>query len=378
MSLYVQNYPTQPYDAIQAGVIIADIFGVAINWYVDRTPLLYHLPRLYTGAPTFTITNDNYRSRSVALSGSYSTSGTTLTFTDATEFEVGDVLLVESEYFLVTATHATTPTVTFAYAGSTNANHASGKIAQLITNTRTGAETLIGASSRTPVAVVQDCQTVQHAYRVGGSLASTTNYVSGLGTPLQRDKMIAMQHCFDDFESAMYRGVGISYGAGSGTRAMMKGLASLIVTNLVTSPTNAGAYKPSDFVRDVVQPAFDNGGNPSAIVVSTDFLTGLETWGMPAVRLEAGATEFGTKINVFEVPFLAGMTIIPAPLLPKGTAFALTTMEVRARIKRALFDKPRGSAGDAYEGDMIMEGAIELDNEAHHTYVSGITAFSAS
>jgi Family of unknown function (DUF5309) len=378
MSAYVTNYPLQPYDAIQNSVIVNDVFGIAINWFVNRTPLISRLPKLPVGSPTFLITNDNYRPRSQLLSSSYSTTGTTLTFTDATEFDVGDVLQVDSEYFLVTATSATTPTVTFAYAGSSNANHSSGATAYLITNTRTGAEVNIQGLSREPATVTQYCQTIMHAYQVGGSLATTQNYVSGLGTPLDRDRMLALQNVMDDFESAMYYGQAISYGSAAGARAMMGGISSLIKTNTTSAPTNAAAYKPSDLVRDTVQACFSNGGNPNVLIVSTDFMQGLETWGQAVQRLEAGANVFGTPINMFEAPFLDGQVIIPAPLLRKGTVIALTSPEARVRLKRPLFEKPRGSRGDAIEGDMIMEGAIELDNEAHHAYVTGITAFSAS
>jgi hypothetical protein len=37
----------------------------------------------------------------------------------------------------------------------------------------------------------------------------------------------------------------------------------------------------------------------------------------------------------------------------------------------------RGNRGDMLEGDWIMEGAVEVVNEAHHAWVDGITAFSA-
>lgn len=378
MSLYATSYPVVPYDSMQAGVIVPDIFGVAINWYVNRTPLLSRLPKLPVGSLDFYFTNDNYRPRSQNLSSSYSTTGTTLAFTDATEFDVGDVIQVESEYFLVTATHATTPTVTFAYGGSTNANHASGTAAYLITNTRTGGELNIAGLSRKPTAVTQSCQTVQHAYQIGGALATTENYVSGLGTPLDRDRMLCMQHCMDDFESAMYYGVRISYGAASGSRAMMSGLSNLVTTNKSTQPTNYNAYKPSDLIRDTMQACFSSGGNPSGLIVSTDFMDGFATWGHPLVRLEAGAVRFGVKVDVFSAPFLNDLKILPAPLLRPGTVICLTEPEVKVRLKRALYEKPRGSRGDAIEGDMIMEGAIELDNEAHHAFVSGITGFAAA
>jgi hypothetical protein len=152
----------------------------------------------------------------------------------------------------------------------------------------------------------------------------------------------------------------------------------LLVTNNTSTPANATAYKPSDLVRDAMQSAFQSGGNPSLMLMSPDFMTGMAVWGHAAQRLQAGATVFGTPIDLFEAPFLSGVYIIPAPLLRPGTVITFTMPEVRIRVKRNMIDKPRGSRGDAYEGDMIMEGAMEVDNEAHHSFVTGITGFAAA
>lgn len=381
MSLYSTAFPLTPYDAMTAGVIPSDVYGIAINWFVNRAPLFSRLNKLPVGSQDFLITNDKFRPRSANLNAAFSdTSNTAATFADATIFDVGDVIQVDNELMLVTAiTNSTTLAVTRGYASSTAATHTNATTAYLITNTRTGAETEAAAMSRIPTTVTQSCQTVMHAYRVGGSLQSTDNYVSPMGTPLDRDRMLAMQHVADDVESACYYGTRLSYGSSSGARAMMAGLANLIVTNKVTSPTNSSAYKPSDFVKDAIAKCFSNGGSPNvALVSASDFMEGLTIWGQALVRLDAGATTLGVSIDAFAAPFLDDLTIIPAPLLRSGTAIVLTASEVKMRVKRPLFDKPRGSRGDATEGDMIWEGAIELDNEAHHAFVSGIGAFSAS
>ena len=246
-----------------------------------------------------------------------------------------------------------------------------------MSNSRTGAEVNVTSVSRIPQAVTQYCQTVQHAYQVGGALQADANYVSGFATPLDRDRMLAMQHVMDDFESACYYGKGVPLSSTT-SRPLMKGIQALIQTNNVTAPTNAAAYKPSDLVRDTLQACFNGGGNPSVLVVSTDFLSGFAVWGHAAMRLPAGSNVFGTPIDLFEAPFLSGISIIPAPLLRPGTAICLSDTEVRIRLKRPMIDKPRGSRGDAFEGDIIMEGAIEVDNEAHHAWVSGVTAFAAA
>ncbi len=152
----------------------------------------------------------------------------------------------------------------------------------------------------------------------------------------------------------------------------------LLTANQTTNPVNAGAYKPTDLIRDTLQQCRINGGDPDVLLVSSNFMTGLATWGMAVQKIDAGVNVFGTPIDVFEAPFLGGVSIIEAPLLNPSTAICLTSSEVRMRMKRNEFWNPRGVRGDAYEGDWIAEGAIEVDNQAHHAWVEGITAFSAS
>src|SRR5512147_599073 len=118
-----QSGPVDQYTAVNAGVIPNDVFGVAINWFVNRTPLISRLPKVPVGSPQFLITNDNYRPRSFALQAAYTSAGTALTVTDSSSFAVGDVLNNGSQYFLVTAiANATSITVTPNYANSTGAN----------------------------------------------------------------------------------------------------------------------------------------------------------------------------------------------------------------------------------------------------------------
>jgi hypothetical protein len=142
---------------------------------------------------------------------------------DTSSFDVGDVVQVDSEFLLVTAISSghtvPSPAATPARPPPRTATR---RHAYLITNTRTGAEIDISAMSRTPVVVTQNCQTIQHAYQVGGALQSATNYVSGLGTPLDRDRMLAIQHCVDDFESALLYGKGVAWPRRR-PRPMMKG-----------------------------------------------------------------------------------------------------------------------------------------------------------
>ena len=60
--------PLTQWEAFNAGVIPNYVFGVAINWFVNRTPLTSRLPKLPVGSAQFLVTNDNYRPRSQVLS----------------------------------------------------------------------------------------------------------------------------------------------------------------------------------------------------------------------------------------------------------------------------------------------------------------------
>ncbi|CAB4130706.1 Family of unknown function (DUF5309) [uncultured Caudovirales phage] len=380
MPLNSAVYPTNFYESWNAGVIPPDVFGIAINWFVNRTPLFSRVPKLPVGSVEFRITNDNYRPSSTVLANgsTVTNSATSFVVADASTFLKGDLIQIENEVIRVTADptiSSNTLTVSRGYGGTTAASHVDTLAVYLIGNARLGNEINQTGISRLPAPVTQYCQTIQHPYQVGGSLNSTANYVSGLGSPLQRDKMMGLQHAMDDFERSAY------YGAGQAPTASlppaMKGLKNLIATNKVTSPTNAGAYKPDDLIRDTVQACFANGGKPDTLLVSTNFLQGLAVWSNHVQRLAPNSTIFGDPVDTFAVSFLPNIDIVPSPLLRPFTAVALSSQEVRARIKRPMVDYPRGRRGDAEEGDIILEAAIELDNEAHHAWVEGITAFSA-
>ena len=208
-------------------------------------------------------------------------------------------------------------------------------------------------------------------------MQASTGYQTSVGvrTPFDQVKMDALQNLMDDMETSSYYGIGDDPAVAA--RPKQKGLRSLIVTNKLTAPTNASAYRAVDFIRDTMQACRQNGGDPDVLLLSSNFMTGLATWGQAVQRIDAGVNIFGTPINVFEAPFLGGVSIIEAPLLRPYSAACLTSSEVRMRMKRNEYWNPRGSRGDAFEGDWIAEGAIELDNEMHHAWVEGITGFSA-
>jgi Family of unknown function (DUF5309) len=362
--------------------IVNDIYVVASNWFVNRCPIVTRTPRVPVGSTTFSIVSRRFRPRVASLGASVASGDALITLVDASPFMNGDVLeLASGERVEIIGDPnlvANTVPVRRAIEGTTAGSGFANDTIRLISNSRTGAEINQNGVAIRPVGVTQFCQTWQHPVQVAGSLQSSAAYQTspGVRTPFEQSKMDALQNLMDDMESSVYYGRGEDPAVAA--RPKQKGLKTLLSVNNTTNPTNAGAYKATDFLRDTLQLARTGGGDPDVLLLSTNFMLGLATWGQSVMRLNAGTNVFGTPIDVFEAPFLGGVTIIEAPLLKPFTAVALTSSEVRMRMKRNEFWNPRGTRGDSFEGDWMAEGAIEIENPSHHAWVEGITAFSAT
>lgn len=360
-----------------------DVHLVAINWFVNRCPLVTRVPRQPCGSTNFTMVNRNFRPRTLTLAAAVVAGDGQLTLADASSLMAGDVLeLVSGERVEVTAAPNVTTNVVAvrrAAEGTTAGTGAINDTIRLIGNSRNGGEVDQPAVAFKPTAITQFCQTWQHPVQVSGALQASDGYqaMPGLHTPFEQSRMDALQNLMDDMEVSSYYGLGEDGAVASTGRSKQKGLRTIVTTNRTTAPTNAGAYKPTDLIRDTMEKCRANGGDPDVLIVSSNFMTGLATWGHAAQRIDAGVNVFGTPIDVFEAPFLGGVSLIEAPLLKPFTAICLTSSEVRMRMKRNEFWNPRGTRGDAFEGDWIAEGAIEVNNQSHHAWVEGITAFSA-
>ncbi|MBI1325032.1 hypothetical protein GC170_17855 [bacterium] len=358
-----------------------EIHAVTMNWFVNRCPLVTRLPRVPVASTSFTIVNRSARPRTLRLVLALAAGDTSAKFNDVSYLMIGDVLESPSgeRIEVVADPNLTSDTVTIRRAaeGTTAAAAAINDTFRLVGNSRTGAEVNQSAIGMKPQVISQFCQTWQHPVQIAGSLQASTGFVTPVNgnTPLDHARMDALQNLMDDMESTSYYGRGEDPAVAS--RPKQKGLKTLISTNLVSSPVNAAAYKASDLIRDTLERCRANGGNPDVLLLSSNFMTGLAVWGHAVQRIDAGSSVFGVPINVFEAPFLGGITLIEAPLLRPFTAVALTSSEVRFRVKRNEFWNPRGVRGDAIEGDWIAEGAVELENESHHAWLEGVTGFSA-
>lgn len=387
------NYSQGYLGTTQAGVEARNDVTVAIrNWFANRNPLVTRLPYVPVERVDFLMYSHAYRSRSTKLSSVLSvTTTTTMLLTDNTflmnhdVLEIVDSATLATELVQVSADPSTTTTgqvsITRGIASTTPLQTGtSGSTVYLIGNARNGAEVNQTGLTTIGVSRTQYCQTYQFPVQVGGSAQTARAQVfpGGIQSPFDFNMTVQLQNMVDDIENVAYYGKAVAPVDSSSQIAMSNGISNILVTNNVTSPTNAAAYAATDLIRDTLQACRTGGGEPDLLVVSTNFMSGFATWGQAVQRIPAGETVFGTPIKIMKAPFLDDISIIEAPLLQPYTAIALTSGEVYMRNKRNPFWNIRGNRGDMVEGDWIAEMAIEIVNESHHAWVQGITAFAAN
>jgi hypothetical protein len=363
------------------------IYGVAQSTFINRAPLFTRLAQAALGSMSFKTSTSLYRPRTFTFNGggsSISTGTTTINVSDASIFQNSDQIevLIGStwEQMLITAVNtasgAEAITVTRAYAGTTAVTITDGATGYLLSNARTGGETSVSGISRIPALYEQWSQTFQFPVLVAGALNACTNLAlpPGVSSMVGRENLAAMQNCTDDVETAIYYGRSVPM-VNDTDKPAMAGFRNYLVTNYTNNPTNKTIYMPSDFTRDLLTAPLKSGGRVNCVLCPPDFMVGLTIWGVPLLKLDAGKTGFGVDIDVFSAPWLGGAMLIPSPLLRAGTFISLNTEEVRMRVKRNMFRKPRGSTGDADQADIIFDGALEIDNENHHAMVEGVTGY---
>src|SRR5262245_18977403 len=147
-----------------------DISVVAINWFVNRCPLVTRVPRVTVASQAFTMIGRSFRGRSSVLTNAVAPSDTQFTLSDAGMLMNGDVLeLPSGEHVeLVSDPNPSSGLITVrrGVEGTTPAAAPANATLLLIGNSRTGAEVDQSAVSYKPVGILQYCQTFQHPVQI--------------------------------------------------------------------------------------------------------------------------------------------------------------------------------------------------------------------
>lgn len=377
-STYLQGIP-RPVDL--ASAVLDTDFAVARQWAVNRNPFYSRLRTVPVDSYVIDLWPSQFRPRTTTLGAAVAdTTGTTITLANASIIMNGDRLQLNSGEVVEVIDHpnttANTITVRRGAAGTVAATQTNGSTVMNLGNSRTGAETFQKAITQVPGHTSQYVQTFQHVYSVGGGQAVIRpRYLPAGVTPFPNEKQDKMTNLIDDIEIACMYGKAENVG-GAVSRYAMAGLFNLIATNSVTAPTNASAYKPSDFYRDAIQPIVSNGGAADVAFVSQGWVSGLAVWGFPGIRYEAGSNVFGMAIDAFSIPLYPNMMFMLCPLMQGISAIVGQSVDFYWGVLEATRSQEYGILGDAREGDWLARQCILVNNEQKQATVRNITGFA--
>lgn len=376
--------------------------------FINEAPLLNRLPREGITNESYNIITYDVRPRVLTLNGAIgSTGATSIVLTDATSCMPGDVLEIfqgasgssngnyervevqavnlTGDFGLVGATNdGVTVTVRRAVEGTSGiTNDLSSGVTltvNLIGNSRTGSEIQQQGNRAVRTAIPQQVQTYQFSVTMGGKAQAVRTVALPSGVPSifsleQTTKVTEMER---DIEYGFYYGIG-DRPASAGDRAKQAGLRKLI--GYYKSGANITLNAGSSFTRNnlyaaTVQKAIDGGGHPDIMVVSTNFLSFIQTWTAGAqFYMNEGYTQLGVGIESFQSAFIGRpMQIIPSYQLRPGTAICLTSSDLKVRELRPERWVPRAVLGDAMMGDFMGDVCIEIGHPGWHAYVESITS----
>ena len=285
-------------------------------------------------------------------------------------FQVGDVVLVDAEYMLVTGIVTDTLTVTRDY-GGTQATHATAAVVSIVGRNRIEGTATDDSQFTEPTSVTNAVSILHKEIDISRSAANLQRY--GIGNLVEWEIDKAMVELPKLLNLMFYHGQ-----RKAGTATTPSGMGGFEV--FATTNTNALSSTPAltqKNVEDELQDCFDQGGAPDLILCNSwakrkiaDFYSGF-------VRTERSETLGGITIESIISPVLAGPLMIALDRdCPTDSLYIIDrAMTGFVTVDPFVWD-PLGKVGDTSAfGQVVGEYSLVVANE---TWQSSVTGFSTS
>jgi hypothetical protein len=304
----------------------------------------------------------------VVASGAASDSATTtITMTDGSKFQVGDVLLVDAEYIWVSGIATNVITVTRNY-GGTQAVHADNSVAYLVSRARLeGADA--GDSHFTQVTSQYNYSAIfQKTIEVSRSDARIKRY--GIPNLVQYEIDKKMDELKVALTQKPYHG---QRKAGSAsTPRDMGGFDTFINATNKTNLSSAALTLKN--VEDMVQTIWDAGGRPSLLVCGGWAKRKITSFFEGAVRTERSEKLGGVTIDKIQTAMGPQLDVLVDRYIPSSKIYILTPEQVSFVTVDEFFYEDLGKTGDteAY-GQIVGEYGFAMAGDKHHGLIYGVS-----
>jgi len=291
---------------------------------------------------------------------------TTITVTDGTLFQPGDVLAIDSEYVWVSAVSTNDLTVTRNY-GGTQATHASDATIYLRSRARLEGASANDSHYTQPTTNYNYSFILQKSIEISRSDARITRY--GIPDLVQYEQQKKMDELKRDLSRKPYYGqrkVGTTT-----TPRDAGGFDTFITTNTTACASAALTLKN---IEDQCQNIFDNGGNPALLLCGGWAKRKIVSFFEGSVTTERSETMGGVTISKIQTAMGPVLDVLVDRYCPADTLWILDPSLVGYITIDDLFyeDLGKTKATAAY-GQIVGEYGFVVADEKKHAKISGFS-----
>jgi len=295
---------------------------------------------------------------------------TTMIVDNGALFQIGDIVLVDSEYMFVTAISSNSLTVSRDY-GGTQATHGNNAVVTIVSRARIEGTDTSNSAYTEPTSATNATQIFHKEIDISRSAANLARY--GIGNLVQWEIDKAMQELPKLLNLTLYHG---QRAAGSATVASsMGGLGTYITTN-INALSGTPALTEAN-IQDELQDCWDAGGAPDLILCNSWGKRKIGSFYSGSIRTERSERTGGMTIDYIEGSVDGReIAVVLDRDCPTDSLYILDKRFVGPVTIDPFTWDSLGKKGDtAAFGQVVGEYSLVVANE---TWQSAVTGFSTS
>lgn len=344
------------------------------------TPLLVAVGGLDSARSKFKIRGNGYKiewledayaptSTTANQGTTITTNTTTLTVTDASIFQPGHVIQIDSEYMVINTVDTANNTVAVhsrSY-GGTNATHVTTSTIEIVGMARLEGDDADYGPIVDITAPYNYTSIFQKALNISGTQQVIDQY--GINDEFSYQANKGVPELSRLIERAIFHGV---RAAGSATTPRsFGGLGTFITDNTVDA---GGAIAKSD-IDNAMEYAMLDGGMPDLFVVHPSVMNDVRALldSSSFVRLDQSNSVFGMqKITQMQTQY-GNLRVVESRWCPTGSAYLLDSSKVGLYTLRPFGWYELAKTGDSKKGELVGEFSLAVANDMAHAKITGIT-----
>ena len=284
-------------------------------------------------------------------------------------FHIGDVVLIDAEYMLVTSISTNTLTVTRDY-GGTQATHSDNAVVTIVGQARIEGTNTSDSPFTEPTSATNAVAILHKEIDISRSAANLQRY--GIGNLVEWEIDKAMKELPVVLNRMAYHGQ--RKAGNSTTGSSFGGLETFITTNINNLSSTPALTQRN--IEDEMQDCWDAGGNPTLLLCNSWAKRKIADFYAGSVRTERSETMGGIIIDRVVSPVGVELFVAMDRDCPDDSLYILDTNFVGYVTIDPFFWDPLGKVGDtAAFGQVVGEYSMVVANE---TWSSAVTGFSTS